>query len=158
MRAPAYLLLRATLDGCKLTGSMFVDCTLRPLTVSGGQWRGVTMRGARLTELRLPGVVLSDSDLSEADLSDADLSDTDLTGAVLRRTKLHRTDLRRARLDGVDLSTALLGRPASTWLAPCSSPSRWARSSTQAESAGFRVEDATSRRGSVSRMRRLGVR
>ena len=26
----------ATLEGCKLSGSVFVDCTLRPLTVTGG--------------------------------------------------------------------------------------------------------------------------
>ena len=31
----------ATLEGCKLTGSSFVYCTLRPLTVRGGQWRAV---------------------------------------------------------------------------------------------------------------------
>ena len=37
----------ATLDGCKLDGSVFADCTPRPLRVSGVQWRGVTMRAAR---------------------------------------------------------------------------------------------------------------
>ena len=98
----------ATLDGCKLTGSVFVECTTRPLAVNGGQWRGVTLRGARLTGLDLSGLMLQEADLSEADLSDSDLSGADLTGASLRRTTLHRTDLRRSRLDGVDLATALL--------------------------------------------------
>jgi len=46
-------LFSATLDGCKLTGSIFVDCTLRPMIVRGGQWRGVVMRAANLAQLDL---------------------------------------------------------------------------------------------------------
>ena len=38
----------ATLDGCKLTGSVFAECTLRPLKVVGGAWGSVTLRGAGL--------------------------------------------------------------------------------------------------------------
>ncbi len=37
-------LFDAELEGCKLTGSTFVDCTLRPLTVRGGLWRAVGLR------------------------------------------------------------------------------------------------------------------
>src|SRR5687767_11300492 len=46
----------ATLDGCKLDGSVFVDCTMRPLTVTSGRWSRVTMRAAVLTGLELDGV------------------------------------------------------------------------------------------------------
>ena len=29
----------STLDGCKLDGSVFAECTMRPMKVTGGQWR-----------------------------------------------------------------------------------------------------------------------
>src|SRR5919112_6621193 len=46
----------ATLDGCKVTSSVFAECILRPLTVLGGAWRSVTLRGADLCGLDLTGV------------------------------------------------------------------------------------------------------
>ncbi|MEO7844904.1 MAG: pentapeptide repeat-containing protein, partial [Nocardioides sp.] len=45
----------ATFDGCKLTGSVFGECTMRPVRIVGGQWRGVTIRGTNLTKLDLAG-------------------------------------------------------------------------------------------------------
>ena len=67
----------ATLRGCKLVGSSFVEARLRPMTVEGGNWSYVTMRGADLSELDLSGVKLVDADLSEAILRKAVLRDCD---------------------------------------------------------------------------------
>jgi len=100
----------ATLDGCKLVGSVFAECTLRTLTVTGGSWLGVTMRGANLSRLDLTGVDLREADLSMADLTLTTLARARLDHAVLRQAKLDRTDLRGASLDGVDLLTAELRR------------------------------------------------
>ena len=72
----------ATLDGCKLTGSVFSECILRPLTVIGGAWASVMLRGASLAGVDLTGV----------DLREADLSLADLTGAVARRRAARRRD------------------------------------------------------------------
>ena len=41
-------LFDVTLDGCKLDGSVFSECTMRPMKVTGGSWRSVTLRGANL--------------------------------------------------------------------------------------------------------------
>ena len=35
----------ASFDGCKLDGSVFAECTMRPLKVIGGSWRSITLRG-----------------------------------------------------------------------------------------------------------------
>ena len=96
----------ATLDGCKLVGSTFSECVLRPLTVTGGSWLGVTMRGAKLARVDLSGVDLREADLSLSDLTLASLRGARLDRALLRETVLDRADLRGASLDGVDLSAA----------------------------------------------------
>lgn len=48
-------LFDAALLGCKLTGSRFGGCTLRPLTVDGGDWSYVELRDADLRGLELTG-------------------------------------------------------------------------------------------------------
>ena len=100
----------ATLDGCKLVGTVFSECTMRPLTVRGGQWQSVTIRGTNLSRLDLSGVDLREADLSMSDLSFAVLAGAQLDRALLRETKLEGTDLRGASLDGVDLASALMRR------------------------------------------------
>jgi uncharacterized protein YjbI with pentapeptide repeats len=100
----------ATLDGCKLVGTVFSDCTMRPLTVRGGQWQSVTIRGTNLSKVDLSGVDLREADLSMSDLSFAVLRNAKLDRAILRETKLDSADLRGASLDGVDLASALLRR------------------------------------------------
>ena len=98
----------ATLEGCKLIGSVFADCVLRPIKVAGGQWRGVTIRGTNLSKLDLSGLDLREADLSMSDLSGTLLRGTQLDGANLRDTKLGGADLRGASLDRVDLAAARL--------------------------------------------------
>ena len=98
----------ATLDGCKLTGSVFSECTLRPLTVVGGAWRSVTLRGANLSGVDLSGVDLRDADLSLADLTGAALRGARLEGATVREADLTRADLRKASVDRMDLASATL--------------------------------------------------
>ena len=83
---------------------------MRPITVTGGQWGGVIIRGGNLSRL----------DLSGLDLREADLSLTDLVGLGAARLPARRghparhhldgTDLRGASLDRVDLAAARLRR------------------------------------------------
>jgi uncharacterized protein YjbI with pentapeptide repeats len=101
-------LFGATLDGCKLTGTMFVECTLRPLTVRAGQWRSVLLRGAKLSGLELDGVDLQEADLQEADLTGASLLRCDLSRSSLRSARLDEADLRGANLQAADLAFATL--------------------------------------------------
>ena len=100
----------ATFDGCKLVGSVLAECTVRPLTVVGGSWLGVTIRGSNLSRLDLTGVDLREADLSMSDLTLTVLARARLDHAVLREANLDRADLRGASLDGVDLSVARLKR------------------------------------------------
>lgn len=100
----------ATLEGCKLVGTVFADCVLRPMTVRGGQWQGVTIRSTNLARLDLAGLDLREADLSMSDLTGASLRGARLDRANLRETRLGQADLRGASLDGVDLAAAQLRR------------------------------------------------
>ncbi|HKG51962.1 MAG TPA: pentapeptide repeat-containing protein [Actinomycetales bacterium] len=92
----------AELVGCKLLGSQFTRCSLRPLRGRGGSWSFVQLAGADLGGLDLQGVQLVEADLSEADLSGASLRDCDLSRADLRAARLDGADLRGTSLHGVD--------------------------------------------------------
>ncbi len=81
---------------------------LRPLTVTGGAWVGVSLRRHNLAGLDLRGVDLRDADLSMADLTGTVLTEARLHGATVREADLTRADLRRASLDRVDLTAATL--------------------------------------------------
>ena len=99
----------ATLDGCKLAGSVFADCTLRPIKVVGGQWQGVTIRGGNLSKLDLSGL-----DLREADLSLSNLSGRRAARRTPRRRQPCATPTSATptcvapRSSGVDLAAARL--------------------------------------------------
>lgn len=103
-------LFTATLAGCKLSGSVFVECQLTPLTVRGGRWPGVSLIGGSLARINLSGVDLSEADLSEADLTGAVLTNCDLSYARVRNTVLTDADLTGAQLAHVDLTAARLSR------------------------------------------------
>lgn len=96
-------LFGATLRGCKLTGSVFESSVLRPLTVEGGDWSYVSLRGQSLAGVGLAGVRLREADLSDADLTGADLTGADLGHVRLHGVRLRGADLRGAALEGVDL-------------------------------------------------------
>src|SRR6266545_1685704 len=94
----------ATLTGCKLSGSVFEEeCTLRPLTVDGGDWSYVSLRMQDLSGLDLTGLRLAEVDLTGADLRETVLAGCDLSRAVLREAQLAGADLRGADLTAVDL-------------------------------------------------------
>ena len=99
-------LFAATLSGCKLTGSEFLDTVLRPLQVDGGDWSYVRLRGADLSGVSLRGVRLAEADLTEAVAKDCDLRECDLSHARIHHTDFSGADLRGARLDGVDVLSA----------------------------------------------------
>lgn len=100
----------ATLDGCKLSGTVFTECVLRPMRILGGQWQGVTVRGTNLARLDLSGLDLREADLSGSDLTAAVLAGARLDRASLRQSTLDLADLRGAVLDGADLTAARLRR------------------------------------------------
>jgi uncharacterized protein YjbI with pentapeptide repeats len=100
----------ATLDGCKLVGTVLAECTLRPLRVVGGQWQGVTIRATNLSRLDLSGLDLREADLAMSNLTSSSLAGARLDRASLREAVLDGTDLRGAGLDGVDLTAATLRR------------------------------------------------
>ena len=93
----------STWSGCKLTGSTFLRCDLRPLTVQGGDWSYVSLRQADLRRVSLAGLKLAEADLSDADLSECDLRGSDLPHARLRGVKLRGADLRGAVLDACEV-------------------------------------------------------
>jgi len=97
-------LFDATFVQCKMTGSVFESAELRPLTVDGGDWSYVRLRGADLRGVSFRGVRLSEADLTDADLTDCDLRESDLSYATLRGATLTGADLRGANVTGVDLS------------------------------------------------------
>ena len=97
-------LFSARLHDCRLVGSTFDTCTLRPLTVTGGDWSFVSLSGAKLAGVDLAGVRLEEADLSAADLTDVVLRGARLSRALLSGARLTRADLRRADLSGVDLT------------------------------------------------------
>lgn len=98
-------LFDATFVGCKMTGSEFVECDLRPLHVEGGDWSYVRLRHADLRGVSFRGVKLAEADLTAADLTACDLREADLSYVTLREAKLDGADLRGATVTGVDLSS-----------------------------------------------------
>jgi uncharacterized protein YjbI with pentapeptide repeats len=101
-------LFEAEFTGCKLIGSGFEECSLRPLSATGGDWSFVTLSGADLRGVTLRGVRMREADLAGADLTDAVLADADLSGAQLRGAKLLRCDLRGSDLSALDPGTVEL--------------------------------------------------
>lgn len=96
-------LFGARLKDCKLTGSTFLRCSWRPVTVDGGDWSYTALRGEDLQGTSLDGVRLVEADLSDADLRRCSLRGTDLSRARLRGARLRGADLRGATLEGCDV-------------------------------------------------------
>ena len=101
-------LFDATFVQCKLTGSVFESAELRPLTIDGGDWSYVHLRGADLRGVSFRGVRLTEADFTEADLTECDFRDADLSYATLRNATLTGADLRGANLAGVDITSLRL--------------------------------------------------
>ena len=104
-------LSRARLVGTRLTDTMFRDCRMVGVDLTGLRALAVrfTVDGCSLALARLSDSPVRGWRLTRVDLSDADLSGADLRDVVLTDTKLRGTDLTRARLDGADLRGADLG-------------------------------------------------
>ena len=87
-----------------LTGALFVGCRLR-----GADFRGAKLSFADLSKADLRNCDFTETKLEGADLSEADLSGTELFRGDLRSAKLHKTILRgtvlrQANLRGADFS------------------------------------------------------
>ncbi|MFI6132548.1 pentapeptide repeat-containing protein [Micromonospora sp. NPDC051141] len=95
-------LFEAEFAGCKLVGSSFDRCDLRPLRVDRGDWSFVALPGADLRGARITDVRMREADLTGADLTGAVLTGVDLSGAQLHAAKLTRADLRGSDLSALD--------------------------------------------------------
>lgn len=98
-------LFEAEFDGCKLVGSTFAECDLRPLRVTGGDWSFVALTGADLRGVTFTDVRMREADLTGADLTGATVTGVDLSGAQLHGARLTRADLRGSDLTSVDPTT-----------------------------------------------------
>ena len=111
---------QAEFADCKFVGSVFDRCSYDLMTVTGGDWSFVALRGADLTKVRFTDVRLREADLTGArctgavlrglDLSAAELSGADLSDADLRGSDLSALDPAGATLRGatVDLAQAVV--------------------------------------------------
>lgn len=88
--------------GCKLTGSTFEACELRPLRVIGGDWSFVGLPGANLRGVRIEGARMREADLTGTNCEEAVLVGVDLSGAQLHQARLGRADLRGSDLSALD--------------------------------------------------------
>ncbi|WP_405094636.1 pentapeptide repeat-containing protein [Micromonospora sp. NBC_01412] len=95
-------LFDAEFTGCKLVGSSFEECDLRPLRIDGGDWSFVALPGADLRGARLTDVRMREVDLTGADLTGATVTGVDLSGAQLHGSRLSRADLRGSDLSALD--------------------------------------------------------
>ncbi len=123
-------LFNATLEECKLTGSSFLDCSLRPMSVLGGDWSYVGLRGADLRKADLRRLRLREADLGDADLRKADLRDCDLGHARLDHAQLAGADLRGADSPGSTCAASTSPASASTCPRPWRSRRRTEPGST----------------------------
>jgi len=87
---------------CKLTGSEFVNAEFSAVTVRGGDWSWVSLRGVDLHGLDLQGLKLASADLSDADLRETDLRGCDLDHVRLTGARLAGADLRGAQTGELD--------------------------------------------------------
>ncbi len=100
----------AQFDDCKLTGSRFERCSLRPLRALGGDWSFVVLAAADLRGCSFQGVRMREADLSAANCADAVFADVDLSGAALDNVQFSRADLRGSDLSALDpLASELSG-------------------------------------------------
>ncbi|MEO6955449.1 MAG: pentapeptide repeat-containing protein [Antricoccus sp.] len=98
----------ASFIGCKLVGSSFVNCALKPVHVSEGDWSFVRLARANLGGARFENVRMRECVLDEADLSGARLTGCDLYGASADQTKFLRADLRGSALPNLTVDAAYL--------------------------------------------------
>ncbi len=115
-------LFEAQFVGCKLVGSSFVECDLRPLTVTDGDWSFIALRMADLRGVRFTGVRMREVDLTEARCDGAVFANVELSAARVQHTSLRECDLRGSDLAGldpaqVDLTGAILGAAQAVQLA-----------------------------------------
>ena len=68
---------------CKMLGSVFRDCTVTALHISGGNWAYTALRQMDLSHNDLSGVRLDGADLSGCDLQDCDFTGCSVREAVL---------------------------------------------------------------------------
>ena len=88
--------------GCKLVGSHFDRCRFGPLTVQGGDWSLVGLRGADLGQADIRDTRMREADLTGARLDGAVVRSVDLAGAWLHRASFVGTDLRGSDISALD--------------------------------------------------------
>lgn len=93
---------------CSMLGSVFVQCTLRPLTFDEVDFTLAVLGGNDLRGVDLSGCRLRETSLVQTDLRKAVLRGADLSGARTTGARLDDADLRGARVDPGMWTTAKL--------------------------------------------------
>ncbi|WP_067618944.1 pentapeptide repeat-containing protein [Alicyclobacillus acidiphilus] len=81
-------LFGAKFDGCKMTGSSFQEANLTGLTIVGGDWSYVNLRGHTLKRANFRDARLAYADLYGGNLEGTDFTRADLTKVILDQSKL----------------------------------------------------------------------
>lgn len=100
------------LKGAKLLSTNLSGAELNRANLAGANLLGANLSGANLVNADLQGANLSGADLYYANLRGANLTNANLRGASLSQTNLSMVCLAGARLEGTDLSDAVLDTPA----------------------------------------------
>ncbi|MGB3572160.1 MAG: pentapeptide repeat-containing protein [Phormidesmis sp.] len=103
-----YPLRPCSLAGHDLSQGYFFEGNFRKVSLKGAKLRRACLVGADLSEADLSGADLRGAYLSDADLTGANLSDANLTGAILDRADMRGANLLGAQVAEVDLQTAKL--------------------------------------------------
>jgi fluoroquinolone resistance protein len=95
-------LFDAEFTGCKLLGSVFRQCSVRPVRVLGGDWSFVGLSEADLRGSTFQGVRMREVDLAKANCAAAVFTDVDLSGAQLHGVDFTGCDLRGSDITALD--------------------------------------------------------
>ncbi len=107
-----YPLRPCNLEGRDLSQGYFFEGDFRKVSLKGAKLRRACLVGADLSEADLSGADLSGAYLSDADLTGADLSNANLTGAILDRADMRGANLLGTQVLEADLQTAKLTEDA----------------------------------------------
>lgn len=109
----------ANLAGRNLTGANLQGADLSKADLSGADLSGAILNRANLTNANLSGAKLNRSAKGPADLTAANITGINLKGASLAGTNLQHVDLSTFDHAGVDLSQAIIVKPASGGAVTC---------------------------------------
>ena len=128
-------LRRATVRGCRMTGVLWTEGTVRDVTLSQSRIDLASFAASTLEQVVFDGCILCQTDFQDAELRAVRFVDCDLTGADLSGARMSRCELRGCTLEALRGAESLRGA-AMPW------PDIVAAAGTFADALGIRVLDA----------------